>query len=227
MNLLRERAVRLRRSGSSYGEISQELQVPKSTLSYWLKTVPLSAGQRKRLYTKQIAILTSGPRSQKNRRADEVRKIVSEAKREVPHSIDSEIIRFIGIALYWAEGSKGKSVRFTNSDPSMILFMVRWFKKVLGIEPTNLRAHINIYRDRDERKIKAFWSELTGIPLGNFGKSYLKPPGKGYRKNNLYYGTLRIYVTRSTDVKYRMDGWLEGLLEKCSSKVNLPTHPPR
>jgi len=41
--ILRERAIQLRKSERlSYSEIVRRLKVPKSTLSYWLKDLPLS-----------------------------------------------------------------------------------------------------------------------------------------------------------------------------------------
>jgi hypothetical protein len=69
--------------------------------------------------------------------------------------------------------------------------MVRWLKRVFGISPNFLKAWLNIYPQQNELELKQFWSQLTGIPLENFGKSYIKPPNKNYKKNTLYYGTIK------------------------------------
>ena len=95
----------------------------------------------------------------------------------------------------------------------MILFFVRWLKKVFNIKPLTLKATLNLYKQQDEAKIKSFWSDLTKIPVKNFNKTYFKPVNKGYKKNNLYYGTLRLYVPKSTDLKYKLMGWLQALLK--------------
>ncbi len=219
INKLRNQAVRLRLLGKSYKEIDQEIHVAKSTLSYWLKDVELTPQQQLRLYTKQVNILSRGPKSQRDRRAKLVDQIVSSAKREVALPISDESIKLFGVGLYWAEGSKSKLLQITNSDPYLILFMVRWLHKVFGVPPTSLRIHLNLYSQQREQDIKLFWSELTGIPLENFGKSYIKPENKGFKKNNLYYGTARIYVPKSTDYKYQMLGWLSALLESYKTDV--------
>ena len=215
------KAISLRKSGESYGEISKELGVAKSTLSYWLKGVVLKPEYRARLYTKQIINLSSGPKSQKERRSQEVEIIIKQAREEIDKSISEETYKFFGIALYWAEGSKGKSLRITNSDPYLILFMVFWLEKVFGIMPNSLKAWLNIYQQQDDVEIKKFWSELTSIPIINFGKSYIKPANKGYKKNNLYYGTIGIYAPKATDLKYKMNGWLQGFLQNFDPKMKI------
>lgn len=160
-----------------------------------------------------------GAKSQKERRSAEVEAILKKSKEEIVGNISEETLKFIGIALYWAEGSKGKGLRITNSDPYLILFMVSWFEKIFGIKPNSLKAWLNIYQQQDNEKIKKFWSDLTGIPIGNFGKSYIKPLNKNYKKNNLYYGTIGIYVPKSTDLKYKINGWLQGFLQNFDPKV--------
>ncbi len=61
--------------------------------------------------------------------------------------------------------------------------------------------------------MKKFWADLCNIPLNNFGKSYIKPSNKGYKKNNLYYGTIKIRVPKSTDLRIRIFGWVQKVFE--------------
>lgn len=218
---LKQKAINLRNQGKSYGEISKKLKVAKSTLSYWLKSIKLKPEHLKRLYTKQVEILSRGPQSQKERRAKEVKNIIDLAKNDVKFPISDEIFKFFGVGLYWAEGSKGNSIQITNSDPHFILFMVKWLEKIFNIKPENLKVSLNIYKQQDETKIRKFWSDLTGIPESNFGKSYVKPFSSGFKANNLYYGTARIYVPKSADIKYQMLGWLEALLQEFKTDVQL------
>src|SRR5438132_884804 len=123
---LRMKAVALRKTGLSYNEIRKYIPVAKSSLSLWLKNVPLSAEHRKRLYTKQIQILSRGAPSQRERRRKEVAAIIAEAKKEIAVPLSFETCRFLGAALYWAEGSKTKNLEITNSDPILIAFMTQW-----------------------------------------------------------------------------------------------------
>ncbi|MBI3420687.1 MAG: hypothetical protein HY006_01360 [Candidatus Sungbacteria bacterium] len=215
----KSKAITLRKTGLSYNEIQKEVPVAKSTLSLWLKAVPLKKEHKKRLYTKQINILSSGPRSQRERRKREVEEIIRRGEQEIALPLSLTTYRLVGAALYWAEGSKGSRFEITNSDPYFILFTVRWIEKVFSIPARHLRARLNIYPQQNELKIKKFWSDLTGIPVKNFGKTFVKPANKGYKKNNLYYGTMRIEVPKGTDMRHRVFGWMQAALKDIEPTV--------
>ncbi len=218
----RKKAIKLRKDGLSYGEIKKKLNVSKSTLSYWLKNIPLTEEQKKRLYIKNTLALNTGYYSQKERRAREVAEIIKNAGKEISDFISLESYRLFGAALYWAEGNKKNSLGITNSDPYLILFMVKWFERVLGASPKkDLKAHLNIYPQQNEQDIKQFWSQLTGIPLKNFGKSFVKPLSKNYKKNNLYYGTIKVKVHKGTDRRHRIFGWIKKVLKDITPRTEL------
>jgi DNA-binding transcriptional MerR regulator len=216
---LKLKAIELRKRGLSYGEIKKKINVAKSTLSYWLKSIPLTPEQRKRFYTRAVLALARGAQSQRERRKREIEKIIKEAEKEIQFPLSFETFRLIGAFLYWAEGNKTKGFEFSNSYPSLIAFMVKWLKEVLKIPPETLKANLNIYPQQNEQEIKEFWSQLTSIPLENFGKSYIKPLSKGYKKNNLYYGTIKIRVPKGTNLRYRVFGWIKAILKNVSPKV--------
>ncbi len=216
---LKSRAINLRKKGLSYGDIGKTLNLSKSTLSYWLKTVPLKPEYRERLYTKRILNLSLGWQSQKLRREREVEQIMKNASEEINLPLSDDTLRLMGAIAYWAEGNKVGSFEITNSDPLFILFMIDWLRKVFGVKSETLKARLNIYPQQDEKKVKGFWSELTGVPIVNFGKSFVKPLNKNYKKNNLYYGTIKIYVPRGIDTKYRVFGWIKKVLQNTSPKV--------
>lgn len=211
---MRELAITLRKTGLSYNEIRKQVPVAKSSLSLWLKHIRLSEKHRKRLYTKQIQILSRGTPSQVERRKREVSLITENARKEITLPISLETNRFLGAALYWAEGSKTKHFAITNSDPLLIAFMVHWFKEMFTISPQSLKAHLNIYAQQNETEIKQFWSDITGIPFENFGKSFVKPTSKGYKRNNLYYGTIKVYVPKGTDMRHKTLGWIQAALQE-------------
>ena len=218
---LKINAIELRKKGLSYGEIKRKIRVSKSTLSYWLKDVPLKEEYKKRFYTNKILNLARGSKSQRERRLREIDEIIKKAKKEISNSISLESYRLFGAALYWSEGNKKNGLAITNSDPYLILFIVKWFEKIFNIEPKNLKARLNIYHQQNELEIKKFWSQLTGIPLENFGKSFVKPLNKNYKKNNLYYGTINIRVPKGTDMRHRIFGWVKAVLYNISVKVEL------
>ena len=215
----REKAEALRRKGLSYNEIREYVPVSKSSLSLWLKNIRLSKRQRERLYTKQIQILSRGAPSQKERRRKEVEQIINAARTEIRLPLSKDTLRLFGAALYWAEGTKSKGFEITNSDPMLIAFMVNWFQQMFNINSRDLKAHLNIYSQQNEKHLKRFWSHLTGIPIENFGKSFVKPPNKGYKKNDLYLGTIKIRVAKGTDMKHKTFGWIQGALQELLPEI--------
>jgi len=218
---LKNNALALRKRGLSYNEIRREVKVSKSTLSQWLRSVRLKPEHKARLYTKQISILSKGSKSIKERRAKVVDLIIEKARAEIKQPISLEILRLMGACLYWAEGSKKKMCEFTNSDPFLILFFTNWLKEIFEIQPDALKARLNIYPQQNEAKIIRFWSDLTGIPKERFGKTFVKPISKNYKKNNLYYGTMRIEVPKSTDINYKIFGWIKAITTPFNHKVGM------
>lgn len=217
---LRGKAIALRKKGLSYGEIKKQIPIAKSSLSLWLKGIPLKPEHKARLYTKRIQVLARGPASQKERRMREVEVITKKASEEIQIPLSPETHRLMGACLYWAEGSKGKMVQMTNSDPHLIVFMVDWIEKMFKISRKTLKASLNIYPQQNDQQLKKFWSDLTGIPLNNFRKSYIKPPSKNFKKNNLYYGTMRIEMPKSANARYIIFGWIQGAIKDSASKVD-------
>ncbi|MHB1316856.1 MAG: type I phosphoribosyltransferase [Minisyncoccota bacterium] len=217
---LKTKAIELRKTGLSYGSISKELKIAKSTTSLWLRNIEITSNQKKILLSNRTIHLNTGPHSQKNRRLREVNTIIEKAKTEVSDEIDLESYRLFGAALYWAEGSKKQMLNMTNSDPRLILFWVKWLNKIFKIPPTGLKVWLNIYPQQNEKDLKNFWSELTGIPLKNFGKSYTKPFSKNYKTNNLYYGTARVTAFKSTNYRHQVFGWTQAVLKDIIPKVN-------
>ena len=214
--LLQNKAVKLRKKGLSYGEIHKIIPVSKSTLSFWLKSILLKPAFKKRLYTKQIEILSRGPQSQKERRQREVDKIIDDAQKEIKTPLALDAYRLMGAFLYWAEGAKTSGFQVSNSDPYLIAFMIQWIEKIFSIPPKNIKAWLNIYPQQNDLKLKKFWSKITNIPLENFGKSFVKPLSKNYKKNNLYYGTIKFNVARGTNLRYRVFGWIKAALKNVS-----------
>lgn len=205
--------------GLSYKEIADKIGIAKSTAKLWCDDIVLKPEYRQRLYTKQIEILSKGPKSSHERREKEVKVIIKNAENEIHLPLDNEAYKLLGAALYWAEGDKTKHFAITNSDPSLIKFMVVWMHDILEIESQRLKAHLNIYPQQNEKEIKNFWSDLTGIPLKNFGKSFVKPANKKYKKNTLYYGTIKVRVSRGTDTKYRVFGWINSALKNTKTEI--------
>src|SRR3989344_889517 len=221
MTIKREQVRSLRKEGLSYGEISKRTGVSKSTVKYWCENIKLNQKDYARLYTKQISMLSRGPSSSHYRRQKEIEKIIQNAEKEIFLSKDSETYKLFGAALYWAEGNKVSDFTITNSDPLLIKFMTQWFCNIFKVTTNQMKAHLNIYSQQNDSKLKKFWSDITGIPLKNFGKTFIKPLNKNYKKNNLYYGTIKVRVSKGTDFRHRVFGWINTILKDVKISVEI------
>src|SRR3989344_1851838 len=111
----RDKAIELRRQGLSYSEVLKQVPVAKSTLSLWLQDVGLSKKQKQRLTEKKRQSALRGALSRKNWRIKSSKEIIEKAEREIGRLSERELW-LIGIALYWAEGSKEKecTLKYTS-----------------------------------------------------------------------------------------------------------------
>lgn len=219
---LKEQALKLRADGLSYNEITQRVPVAKSTISLWCRYVLLTKEQSKKL----------------NERYDEkllgikaIQKMFWQKRMEAFNSglglisKPGKYSRFIaGLALYWAEGTKQKTTAITNSDPQIIIYMARWLEEFYGIGPKILTIELHLHSGQNEQNMKQYWSKLTGVPIANFQKSFVKPEGSGYRKNVHYMGTVKLRVRGqgSTYLLFKILGSIAGLIQKTLNEKAKP-----
>lgn len=220
------KALKLRKEGSSYNQISRSLLIPKSTLSAWLKGVKLSSDAQKkiseRVYMKSVAALIRRNKNQTILAEDRAKKIRENSKREAIDLMKSPLF-VAGVALYWAEGykkgavgSKWKCIDFTNSDPEMIELMMRFFRKVLKVNDKKIRIQLLAHPNVDIEKSVDYWSRLTNIPPNQFIKtccSISKSSGGKRDKKTLTNGTVHIRIS-DVGLFFRVIGWIDGLKSK-------------
>ncbi len=209
-----EKARALRKKGLSYNKIKEQLGVSKSSVSLWCRDIKLTNEQSKKLADRSAAVFKLGAKANHEKRIVEILVIKEASKKEIAN-LDRDNFKIAGAILYCAEGNKTNSASVTNSDPRIIRFMVTWFKEIFDIPPNRLKAYLHIHYGNDERKIKKFWSGLTGIPLKNFGKSFIKPKGTGHRTNILPNGIIRISVLGkgTGDLRHKILFWGEKIYE--------------
>jgi len=118
--------------------------------------------------------------------------------------------------LYIGDGLKGDTeVGFSNSNPTIIKFMINWFREFLEVSESRFRGQIWIHDNLDEKAAREFWSNLTEIPLSNFHKSYIsknKEKSNKVRKKRHQYGVFSIKIS-SADTQRKIKGWMAGLLD--------------
>ncbi|MBI2617562.1 hypothetical protein HYW55_05475 [Candidatus Gottesmanbacteria bacterium] len=220
----------LRKKGLSYGEILQKIHVSKDTISRWCKDIELSVVQKQRL----ISMRNLGQRrgsiiaadNKRRRRHQKIASIHQRAKQDIGQ-LNSREEFIAGVALYAGEGDKTDGqIGFSNANPTLIRFMMKWFRKYCDIENSKYRGAIWLHERRDEKKAKLFWSQLTGIDRKNFYKTYIasdKKDSKKIRKNIHQYGVFAIRVNDS-EIHRRIIGWIFALFGAKMPSVHL--HSP-
>ncbi|GAA0481855.1 helix-turn-helix transcriptional regulator [Streptomyces olivaceiscleroticus] len=213
---LRLKARSLREQGLTYDEIRAELGVSKSSISAWVRDLPKPAPRWKKV--PQMERLERAQRAFRTDRDEERLRLTRDAAQEIADINDRELL-LIGAALYWAEGSKDKayarreSLTFINSDPRMIQVYVRWLE-LLDVERHRMRCSLHIHDSADLVEATEFWSELTGVPAGDFLKPSVRHDNPGTNRLNRgpsYRGCLRIYVTNSARLYQQVEGWWQGI----------------
>lgn len=216
-------AVALRRNGKSYNEISRKFNIPKSTLSYWLRDIKISAELRDEISSKgrqkSVDILVKRNKNQTILAKRRSIKIRENAKKDFPSLMGNKLF-LVGVALYWAEGykkgaegSKWKCFDFVNSDPEMVKMMMQFLRSVCKIDDKIMKVQLLAHKNLDIDEAIDFWSKLMKLPKSQFRKTCLSVSrsSKGKRNvNTLTKGTVHIRINK-VDFFFKMIGWIDGL----------------
>ncbi len=217
---LKEKAIKYRQSGYSYGMISEELGLAKSTLSNWLREVPYEPNKEVTKRIKRAHVMSAKYRH--NKKVHEIKKTKKLAKEELG-VLSKRDLWLLGIGLYLGDGSKShEDVRIINSDPNIIKLAIEWFKNVCKLENSNFVPSLHLYPDTNVEKTKQHWSKITGVPISQFGKTQIdrRKNKSGKRKRKLPYGTLHLKVRSNGRKEFgvilhrRIIGWIEACLEQ-------------
>lgn len=195
----KEIAIRLRKEGYPYSDILRVVAVAKSTLSEWLKDLPLTESEKHYLKNRRDKNISRGrikaATAHQQNKIERNRKIFLQSKLEFTDLVKNPLFQ-IGLALYWAEGSKRNwGFQFTNSDTDMILLMTKWMHKFLGVSKERIRPSLYLHKPYANENCEQYWASKIGIPLSQFRKTvYKKGTGLGSKKRLNYKGCLRIDV---------------------------------
>ena len=225
MNEKGQRIIALRKKGKTYGEIEKILNLPKSTVAWWLRNIKISKALQKQIlersrekWRKNITAYNRIYSKVRSAEAARVRKRFQEkASREIKR-VSKKDLKFIGTALYWTEGNlKNRNrLHFSNSNPLIIKTIMKFFREICNIPEEKIRARIHLYPGINERKATNYWVKITNLPRQNFHPPQIQVSraSKGKRpRNTLPYGTLHLTIN-NTKLTCRVKGWIQGITEK-------------
>lgn len=222
-NTIKERAKLLRKQGYSYGQLTQELKVAKSTLHEWIRGVkrPAKFSKLDRIrWIKEIQPM--GAQGNKRKREKMIDQIIKETEKEISKlRISKETEKAVLSMLYWAEGTKVRgALQFANTDPKLILLFVTLLRQCYELDESKFRIRLHLHYYHKVKKIKAFWSKLLDIPITQFEKTYRKHRSKEktFCRN---FGGICFIKYYSVNIKEKIVQYAYALGEKMAGKVNV------
>ncbi len=164
----------MRKRGMSYSQIKGKIKISKSTLSVWLKDLPLDEKRIRELRDNspiRIEKFRNTMRAKKEMRLYEVYKKVANDICD----LSKRDLFLTGLFLYWGEGTKSQNslVALTNTNPAMVKFFIQWLK-LFGVKSKDLKIKLHLYSDMKIKESLDFWSKELNIPISQFYKPYVK-----------------------------------------------------
>lgn len=213
----KEYARRLRQEqGLPINEISKIVGVSKSSISLWVRDVPLSYEQKQVLLEKNPAYNAqhNGGQSRKEC-ALKLRKQYQEEGKLMARSGDKEIIAVS--MLYWAEGSKDRcSVKIANTDVHLLKWFLDMMVKHFGVDRKNVSMRTQWYSNNDVsfEDMQKYWISNLQLDESSFRKCSIDPINiysQKKRKCKHPYGTCTISIHR-TDIVQRLYGIIQEVI---------------
>ncbi len=133
-------------------------------------------------------------------------------------SAKEERLKIAGIMLYWTEGAKPNAggrnwtVDLANSDSRMIELFLHFLRIICGVDEKRLRVYMYCYANQNVDYLKKYWHNVTGVPLEQFTKPYVRQDFLPEKIGKMPYGLVHI---RYNDKKLlsQIMTWIEEYLE--------------
>lgn len=213
-------ARKLRKEGQSIRKIAETLNVSRGSVSIWVRDVYLTGeqitaldlAQKRGCYIGRM----KGAETQKRRRIQEIAMLRNEGIKQTGKLSKKEFF-VSGVSIYWGEGSKSENeCVISNSDPKMLVFMIKWFKTFFQVKNKDFQCQLGINESHEQRiaEIERKWSNILGIPQSQFTKASIKKAKskKIFENSNQHLGALRIKVSKGTKIQRKILGNIEGLV---------------
>ena len=136
------------------------LRVSKSSVSLWVRDIELTPEQVAALRPAAVAGGAANSARARERHSEAQLRGRIVARRAAP-------LHAAGCMLFWAEGSRNRNaVVFTNSDPAMIAFFLRFLREVFAVPDSKVRVTCNLFADHaaQQAEIEQYWLDLLSLP---------------------------------------------------------------
>jgi hypothetical protein len=188
----------MRRQGASIAAIQAELRVAKSTVSVWVRDIPLDEEHRRALEAANPVVngRQVGQRAW-SRACREDRERAQEHGRALARRGDP--LHYAGCMLYWGEGSKQRNgVCFTNTDIDMHRFFLRFLRESYDVHDDSVRLRVNCHLGNglSLAQIEQWWLTSLASPRTCLRPSTVNRPSRASKgaRRPLICGTAQLRV---------------------------------
>jgi AcrR family transcriptional regulator len=204
---VREKARKLRvEKRLSIDEIAERLALPKTTIYYWVRDLPLGRPRR----------ANPGQRkgNQRMRAKYRLRRAAAYAlgRLEFERLVRDPTFRDF-VCLYIAEGYKRNrnTVAVGNSDPTVVVLCTHWIRR-FARNPVTFR--VQYHADQDLEELREFWGRQVGVAPERICLQRKSNSGQlGGRTWRSRYGVLTVHAG-DTALRARLQGWIDCLREQ-------------
>ena len=220
---LKVKAIELRKNGNSIRSIRDELGIPLSTLSGWLRNIQLTSEQEQILYEKwKIGLSNARIKAVEWHNAGKAERLLK-AKSEANFILkdiqtDNHSLELALAFLYLGEGGKGDQTCLGSSDSNIASFFITSILYLYKIPIEKIKCYLHLRVDQDEISLKQFWSVELGVPLENFGKTSFDKRTVGKPTYNDYKGVCLIECGR-VEIQRRLMYIATGYCDKVSNEI--------
>lgn len=208
--------------GLSYTEISAQLGISKSTLSNWLRDLPLAAELQERLKERLAA-----NRATFASRALEPNRQRHLLNRQGAYAAGSAVasqvpqmssVKELALAmLYLGEGSKSYNrVQMASTNPIILRFFIESMEQLFGFSRYRCSLRLNLVEiaQSSEDEFKSWWSQQLECVPGQFSKTQFDRRSHGRELVGDYHGvcTATYY---NTAIQQHLLGVAETFIESC------------
>jgi hypothetical protein len=180
-------------------EIAQQLALPKTTVYYWIRDLPLGRPRRDSNTNACRAMQAKHGRLRNEAYAQGLAEY--EQLSRLPTFRDF-------VVLYIAEGAKRNRNRVAigNSDPRMVALAAGWLER---LTPKRMTYSIQFHADQSLEKLRQFWSELLKIEPTQIVFQRKSNSGQlNGRRWRSVYGVLSVTVS-DTYLRSRLQAWID------------------
>jgi len=146
----------------------------------------------------QWAILSFMRRKKLPRRSFKEANALKFAKKPLSYCIKSNLspkeqrLKVAALMLYWAEGQTDGYIDLANSDTKMIKIFLRFLREICGVTESKIKVYLYCYANQDVSELMDYWKEVTGIPLEQFQKPYIRYDFDDSKKGKMEHGLAHI-----------------------------------